>query len=290
MKPASFEYVTARTVEEAVRALADSEGEGKCLAGGQSLVPLMNFRLARPPLLVDLGQVDELRQLRHDDDGSLVVGALVTHREVAGSPLIAERVPLLAEAAREVGHAAIRNRGTIGGSFAHADPVAELPCVGLTLDAEIVAAGPHRRRTIAAADFFQGPFTTALAADEVLVEIRFPASGAERSGWAFCELARRRGDLAVVGVAAQLERRGQRLSARIGLAGVAGRPVRAVAAEAGLSGATPDAASFRAAGEAVAASLAPPSDIHGSAALRRRVASVLTERALERAARRLEAA
>jgi carbon-monoxide dehydrogenase medium subunit len=284
MKPAAFDYIAPRTLEGAVQALADSDGEARCLAGGQSLVPLMNLRLAQPSMLVDLSKLTELRAVR-ELDGSLAFGAMVTHRDLAESPLVADRLPLLAEAAGHIGHPAIRNRGTIGGSLAHADPVAELPCVALALDAEIVAIGPDGVRTIAASDFFQGPFTTSLAADEVLVEVRFPLP-ARGHGWAFLELARRRGDLAVVAVAAQLEVRNGDVSARLGLAGVADRPVRPLDVEVEVTGRPLDADSFAAAASLLL-SLDPPGDLHGSSQLRRRVAVALTRRALERAAGRL---
>jgi aerobic carbon-monoxide dehydrogenase medium subunit len=226
MKPAPFRYFAPDTVDEAVALLAEHGDDAKVLAGGQSLVPLMNLRLAQPAVLVDVNGIADLAHVR-DDDGHLAIGALTRHHAVASSAH-----PLLAAAASCIGYPAIRRRGTLGGSVAHADPVAEMPCIALTLDAELVAAGPGGRRTIPAREFFLGYFTTALAPDELLVELRFPAGTA---GWAFQEFARRSGDFAIAAVAASVSvAKGAIADARIGIAGVADTPLRAEAAEAAL--------------------------------------------------------
>jgi carbon-monoxide dehydrogenase medium subunit len=191
MKPAPFRYARVASAAEAVAILAAGAGEAKLLAGGQSLVPLLNMRLVRPAVLVDLNGARELERIGPEPDGGLVLGALVRHTDLATSPLVRERAPLLAAAARHVGHAAIRNRGTLGGSLAHADPAAELPAALVALDAELALLGPRGSRRVAAAEFFRGLLSTALAADELLTEVRVPASP---PGWGFAEVARRPGD------------------------------------------------------------------------------------------------
>jgi carbon-monoxide dehydrogenase medium subunit len=236
MKPPPFRYLAPRALDECIDLLAEHGETAKLLAGGQSLVPLMNLRLAFPEVVIDLNRVDGLGYVR-EDDGVLAIGAMTRHREVAESDVVRRRCPLLADAVALVGYPAIRNRGTLGGSIAHADPVAELPCVALTLDAELVAAGPRGRRTIAAGDFFAGFLTTALEPDEVLVEVRFPDTGAA----AFREFSRKSGDFAVTAVAVDLRvADGVVEQARIGLAGVSDRPLRASEAEALLAGAPLD--------------------------------------------------
>jgi carbon-monoxide dehydrogenase medium subunit len=273
MKPSRFDYFAPSTVDECVALLAEHGEDAKLLAGGQSLVPLMNLRLAAPEVLIDLNRVAELEYVRVEGD-RLAVGAMTRHREVAASDTGRAACPLLAHAAGLIGYPAIRNRGTIGGSIAHADPASEMPCVALTLDAELVVAGRAGRRSIAARDMFLSHFTTSLEPDEVLVEIRYPRHG-EGDGWQFVEFSRKNGDFAVAAVAVVLRRGG---GARIGVAGVGDRPWRATAAEerlaAGeLTGALIEHAA-RDAGEQAAAA---------SDGYRAHVVATLTRRALGRA-------
>jgi carbon-monoxide dehydrogenase medium subunit len=284
VKPPPFRYHAPDSLEEALALLAEHGDEAKVLAGGQSLVPLLSLRLANPAVLVDVGRVGGLDAIT--DAGDVVaLGALVRERAAERSPAVSERVPLLAQALPHIGHLAIRNRGTIGGSVAHADPSAEIPTVALALDADVVATSAARgERTITAADLFEGFFTTSLAEDELLTEVRFPAI-APGTGVGFEEVARRHGDFALVGAAAALRvADGNVAEARIALMGVAGTPVRAVAAERELTGAAPTDDAFRAAGERAAEGLEPATDVHGTAAYRTHLAKVVVRRALERAA------
>jgi carbon-monoxide dehydrogenase medium subunit len=231
MKPSAFEYYTPTSLDECVGLLVEhADDEPKLIAGGQSLVPLMNLRMARPEVLIDLNRLPDLAYIR-EEGGTLAIGALTRYADVEDSALIAERLPMLIRATAEVGYVAVRSRGTIGGAIAHADPVAEWPCLMLTLDAEMVAIGPDGRRTIAAADFFAGIFTTALEPTEVLTEIRIPLRR-EPGAWGFQEFARKAGDYAVVAVAVDLAvGDGAVTRARIGLSNLADRPVRAAALE-----------------------------------------------------------
>ena len=291
MKPAPFDYFDPRTVDEAVSLLQQHEGDAKLLAGGQSLMPLLNMRLARPAVLVDLNRVDGLDYIR-EEHGWIAIGALARQRAVERSALVQARQPLLHAATRFIAHPQIRNRGTVGGSIAHADPAAEYPAVALALDAELVATGPSGRRTIAAADFFVTYLTTALEPSEVLTEVRIPALPA-RTGWAFQEVSRRHGDFALTGVATTvtLDGGGKCTAARIALFGVGSKPLRAQAAEALLAGERPDEQAIAAAAQQAGDGLdAPLSDIHASAEYRRDVARVLTRRALTEAVARASAA
>jgi carbon-monoxide dehydrogenase medium subunit len=273
MKPAPFRYFAPETVDEAVGLLREHGDDAKVLAGGQSLVPMMNLRLAQPAVLVDVNRIPALAYVR-DDDGHTAIGATTRHHEVTGSDLVAAAQPLLRTAATFIGYPAIRRRGTIGGSIAHADPVAEMPCVALALDAELVAAGPLGRRRIPAREFFLGYFTTALAPDEVLVEVRIPRRNG--GGWAFQEFSRRSGDFAIVAVAVTVSAvDGGIDDARIAIAGVADTPVRADEAEAALRGRPPEAAVL---GEARAAVERLVEDGY-----RRHVAGTLAVRALAEA-------
>lgn len=286
LKPPPFEYHAPRTVDEVLDLLAEHGDDARPLAGGQSLVPLMSLRLAGPAVLVDVTRagLDTVTT----EDGWLTLGATVRERAAERSALVAERAPLLAAALPLVGHPAIRARGTVGGSLAHADPAGELPAVVVALDAEVVAASRARgRRTIAAADLYDGYFTTVLEPDEVLTEVRLPAPP-PASGAAFEEVARRHGDFAMAGVAATvtLGPDGSVAEARLALSGVAETPVRAREAEAVLVGRVPDDGALAAAAEAATAGLSPPSDLHGSSAYRRHVAGVLVRRALRAAAER----
>jgi carbon-monoxide dehydrogenase medium subunit len=274
VKPAPFEYFAPATVEEAVALLAEHGDDAKVLAGGQSLVPLMNLRLAQPAVLVDVNRIEGLGGVR-TENGRLAVGATTRHHELVA---LNGSQPLLARAASFVGYPAIRERGTLGGSLAHADPVSELPCVALTLDADLVAASPQGRRTIPARDFFQGYFSTALAADELLVEVRFPTLG--DAGFDFHEFARKAGDFAVAAVAATVRiEDGTIAEARIGIAGAGDRPLRAAEAEAALRGRAADAAALADARAAVEAAVdaAAGRDDEGYT---RHVAGTLAARAL----------
>jgi aerobic carbon-monoxide dehydrogenase medium subunit len=289
VKPARFEYFCPSTIEEAVDLLAKHGDEAKVLAGGQSLVPLMNMRLARPGVIIDINRIDALAYLR-ERNGRLCVGALTRQRAAERSPAVAERCPLLRDALRLVGHVQIRNRGTIGGSIAHADPAAELTAVLAALDGEVTARRAGRSRTIAAADLFVTYLTTSLDPQELIVEVRIPALP-RGAGWSWMEIARRHGDFALAGVGVVLAvRRGAIAEARIGLTGVGPTPVRAAGAERLLLGKAPSDALWAEAAEAVRAAVSPDGDIHASAEYRKHVAGVLTERALREALSRTEEA
>ena len=285
MKPPIFEYVAARSVDEALDQLGRAPYEAKVLAGGQSLTPMLNFRLARPALLVDLNRIPGLGEIAKEDSG-LRLGALVRHRAVETSVAVREHLPMLAAAAEHVGHLAIRNRGTFGGSVAHADPAAEWPLMARLLDAVIVVRSPDGERTIPAADFFVSILTTALREDEILTEVRLPHPPAG-TGWGFLEFSRQPGDfaLAAVGALARVEN-GVCTEARIAMAGVGATPLRASRAEASLVGKAPDPELLDRAGVLASEQSDPSNDLHGSADYRRHLASVLTARALRAAVAR----
>ncbi len=287
MKPPAFEYRAPQSVDEAVRLLQAHGDEAKLLAGGQSLVPILNMRLARPGVLVDLNRVSGLASIA--EDGPWIrIGAMTRHHELATSDIVRQRCPLLAEAASRIGYPAIRNRGTLGGSLAHADPVAELPCIAVTLDAEIEVSGPDGERVVPASDFFQSFLTTALGHDEVLTAVRFPRL-AEGGAWGFREFTRKAGDFAVAAVAIDLASRdGVIESARIGLAGVGERPERVTAAERALIGVsiTDPGAALREAAEIASATADPASDVHATERFRRQLVVTLAERALQDAVAR----
>jgi aerobic carbon-monoxide dehydrogenase medium subunit len=288
LKPPRFEYHAPESVDEALQLLAEHGDEAKVLAGGQSLVPLLAMRLARPAHVVDINGVGELGAI--DDRGDHVaLGATVRERAAERSAVVRDRIPVLAEALPLIGHVAIRNRGTIGGSLAHADASAELPAVAVVTEAQMIARSVRGERVIAADDFFRGHFTSALADDECLVEVRVP-TGPRRAGWACAEVARRHGDFALVGAAAMiaLDGGGAVGESRIGLFGVADRPVRAGKAEAMLRGAPPSQDAVSAAAEEATRDLDPASDVHGSGEFRRRLAAVVVRRALAAAATRAE--
>ena len=278
MKPPPFEYVAPRTLDEAVHELTESDGEAKVLAGGQSLVPLLNFRLARPARLVDLNRIPDLAYVTRRD-GGFAIGAMTRDATVERDRRMRVEVPLLDEAIRWVGHPAIRSRGTVGGNLAHADPAAELPAVAVCLDAQLTIAGPRGTRTVAADDFFLGYLTTALAPDEVLVESWYPAIPA-RTGHAWLEFARRHGDFALAGVAVSLTVVDEQIEhARIVLTGVGGTPFRAREAETLLLGG-PVHERSQAAADAVRSAIDPDADIHATKEYRVHLAGVLTERAV----------
>jgi CO/xanthine dehydrogenase FAD-binding subunit len=272
VKPAPFTYHRAASTREAVDMLASLSDEASVLAGGQSLVPLMNFRVAQPAHLVDINFVDELDYIRVDS-GWLAIGARTRQAAVERSGEVARAAPLLSEAMRSVAHAPVRHRGTVVGSIAHADPAAELPAVLLALDGEVVLQGASGERRVSAADFFSGPLMTARAPGELVTEIRVPAANGDGADHALVEFSRRHADFAVAGAAVA--------DGAIALFGVADTPVRAARAEELLSG-DPDAP---AADVAAAATddLRPVSDVHGGSEYRRRVARACTERALRRA-------
>jgi aerobic carbon-monoxide dehydrogenase medium subunit len=283
MKPPLFDYRSPSSLDEALTLRAEYAYDSLVLAGGQSLMPMLNLRLARPEVLIDLGHVAELAEIRALD-GGVSVGAMARQRSAERSEVIRERAPLVQQALGHVGHPAIRNRGTVGGSVAHSDPAAELPAVCVALDAQFVARSVAGERTIAAEDFTVGFMTTALAPDELLVEVRIPAAAATFRT-AFIEIARRHGDFALVGVAAAvaLDAGGLINDARLVFTGVGMTPVRAREAEASLLGTSGDAAALATAADLVTGELEPRTDAHASGDYRRRVAGVLTRRALAEA-------
>jgi aerobic carbon-monoxide dehydrogenase medium subunit len=284
LKPPPFGYAAPTTLDEAIGLLTEhADDEARVLAGGQSLIPLMNFRLAKPGYLVDLRRVTGLAGIRREGD-RLIIGAMTRMAEVERSPEVAVAAPLVTEAIGLVAHTPVRNSGTVGGSLAHADPAAELPAVALALDAELAVVGPGGTRTIPAADFFTGPYSTALAPEEILTEIRLPVWP---GGHAFIEFSRIYANFAVVAVAALVDLDGDRVRrAAVALAGVAATPVRAPSAERALAGSAADAGAIRAAAHAVAADLSPAGDLHASAETRLSLAQTYLRRGLELAVSR----
>jgi carbon-monoxide dehydrogenase medium subunit len=277
MKPAPFDYVDPRTIDEALDHLGRHGDEAKVLAGGQSLAPMLNFRLARPALVVDINRVAGLDGVT-EAGGALRIGALVRQRHLERS--LDGRFPLLTTGLGLIGHTAIRVRGTVGGSIAHADPAAELPALLACCDGTALIRGRRGERSIAAAEFFLGPLMTALAPDELLVETRWPLPP-PGTGWGLHEVARRHGDFALVGAAALVTLGDGKIhSARVVVFGCGGTPTRATAAEATLAGRAPTAALIDEAARAAAGALDPHADLHASAEYRRRVARVLMIRAL----------
>jgi carbon-monoxide dehydrogenase medium subunit len=283
MIPAKFDYVRPSSLAEAVQALAGGGDDAKVIAGGQSLLPLLRLRLAYPDILVDVGGLDELRGVADNGD-HLLIGARTTHYQVVHDPLIAEHCGLLAQAASTVADPAVRHRGTLGGSIAHADPAGDLPAVILALNATIVAAGPGGQREIAASDFFVDYLTTALDPGEVLTGIRVPKLGSDW-GYRYEKFHRTAQAWATVGVAALVRRsNGEVAEARVGLTNMGSVPLRAAAVEAALAGARASSESLRAAAQSAAEGTQPPADLHGAPDYRRHLARVLTGRALEAAA------
>jgi carbon-monoxide dehydrogenase medium subunit len=278
VKPPPFEYFAPTSVEEATALLAEHGDDAKVLAGGQSLIPLLSLRLARPAVLVDLNGVDALRGIAAN--GNVTLGAMTRHRVVERSADVARTVPLLAAAVPYIGHAAIRTRGTIGGSVAHADPAAELPAVALALDATFTARTSKGEREITADDFFDGYFTTSLEPDEVLTEVRFPTAAAG-TGVSVHEMARRHGDFAMVAAMAQVTLRdGACDDVRLALVNVSDRPYRARDAEAVLRGSPPTDDAIAEAAQVATRDIEPVSDLHASSAYRTTVAKTLLRRAL----------
>ena len=281
MKPPRFSYHDPITVEDALGLLTRHGDAAKILSGGQSLMPMLNFRLVRPGHVIDINRLADLTTVVPGSDGGLQIGALVRQRALERSVLIRERCPLMALALPFVGHAQIRARGTLGGSLAHGDPAAELPAVMVALGARLTLRSALGRRTVAAEDFFLSSLATALAPDELLTEIALPPWPA-RTGSSLHEVAIRRGDFALGGVAATLtlDAQGRVAGARIACFGVGPCPVRALDAERALAGGAPSASAFAEAGRLASAAVDPSDDIHASAAYRKRLAGVLTTRAL----------
>ncbi len=281
MKPAPFDYVAARSVEHAVELLA-GDIEAKVIAGGQSLMPVLNMRLGRPELVVDIGRLDVLNDVRINDSGALLVGAAATQAQVLAHPEVNRGWPLLAVAIANIGHPQIRNRGTICGSLAHNDPAAELPAAAIALDAILHIHSSRGLRTVAADQMFIGPFMTALAPDDLLVHAEFPPPPAG-AGWSFREFATRPGDFATVGVAVQLVRSdGVVADARVVLFGVSGSATRLHSAEEALMGSSPSRVEDQVRAQ-LGAELDPPDDAHASAGLRRDLAEKLTIEAISEA-------
>jgi carbon-monoxide dehydrogenase medium subunit len=287
MKPAPFDYHRATDVDDAVAALHGAE-DGKAIAGGQSLIALMNLRLARPDLLVDLNGLYELDFVEPGEDGGLVIGAMTRQRSVERSEVVRERCPILTEALPLVAHAAIRNRGTIGGSLAHADTGSELCTISLAVDARLRVRGHDGDREIPATEFFQGPLTTALEPDEILTEIVVPALPA-RSGYAYTEVSRRRGDFALAGVGGVvgLADDGTVTHVRIAYTSLGPTALRSPHVEEALLGTRLDEAAIDHAVTFVGEDVAPSGDLHASAEYRMHLARVLTKRVLTTAAARV---
>lgn len=283
MKLPSFDYEAPATVADAVGLLAEHQDEGSVLAGGQSLIPLMALRLARPAVLIDINGLDELSGVSVTD-GTVAIGAMTREYVAEESEAVAAGVPLLAAALPLIGHEAIRSRGTIGGSLAHADPAAELPAVALAIDAEFVVRSSAGGRVIPAADWFEGYLATSRRPGEILTEVRFPAAE-PGTGVSFLEVARRHGDFAIVGVAVSLTLADGVISdARLAFAGVADVPVRAAGAEDLLAGERPSAELFAEAARLATDGIEPPGDLNGSPEYRKKVAATLVRRGLRAAA------
>lgn len=291
MKPASFDYFAPATVEEALSHLAEYGYDAKVLAGGQSLVPMMNFRLVQPSILVDLNNIPDLAFIRPAENGGLRIGAMTRHRQVEKDPLVAERMPLIHECMPHIGYPQIRNRGTFGGSLSHADAAAELVTASVALEGRIRIRNQDGERWVPAEEFFIGLFATVLEPQDLLVEIELPPMPAH-SGWSMMEVARRRHDFALVGVAAvvTLDDDGRCRKARMVFLSAGDGPVVAQRAADLLQGQAPDDEAIRAAAEMAAhEEIDPGSDIHASADFRRRLANVLGRRALKEAFQRASA-
>jgi carbon-monoxide dehydrogenase medium subunit len=285
MKPAPFDYARPQSVTDALALLSARASEAKILAGGQSLVPMMNFRMARPGLLIDINRLAELDY--HRVEGShLVVGALARHAALRSSTLVRTACPLMAEAYQHVAHGPIRNRGTLCGNLCHADPASEMPAVALATDAVLVLKSSSGERRIPAEEFFLGTYETAANPDELLVEVRIPVAP-EQQGWGFREMSVRKGDFALTGVAAILTVAREKIaSAALAVCGVGDRAQRLRSVEASLIGGSPNSDAFARAGEQAGAALDPQTDLHADAAYRRDLVRTLVERALVAAAER----
>ena len=283
MKPPRFRYLRAGSVDGALQALADNP-DARILAGGQSLIAMMNLRLVRPACLIDINRVPELGYIREEGAG-VAIGALARHNEVKHAALVQARCPLLTEAYESIAHHTVRNRGTLGGNLCHADPSSETPAVMIAVGATLVLRSVAGSREVAAEDFFLGPYETAARQDEMLIEIRLPGRGAD--GWAFAEVSNRHGDFAIAVIAATLGLEGGRCTAaRVVASGVGEHAVRLVPAEEALVGGPIDDASLARAGEAAREAVDPHSDSHADAAYRRDAIAALTRRTVRRAAER----
>ena len=284
MKLPPFEYACPTSISEAVALLASHDGDAKPLAGGQSLVPMLAFRVASPALLVDLRKLAELRQIKISQDG-VSLGAMVRWREILDDERLLTAHPLLVAAVEHVAHYQIRNRGTVGGSVAHADPAAEMPGIAVTCEAKIAVVGKAGERVISAGDFFQGPLITALKADEIITQIHLPAWPARRR-FGFQEFARRRGDFAMAAAALfyDEDKEEKARNVHVGAIGVADRPLRLTAVEQVLNGNRVDEAVIAKAEAAASAAVDPADDIHASGAYRKALVGVMVERALKNAA------
>jgi carbon-monoxide dehydrogenase medium subunit len=284
MKLPPVDYACPATLAEAVALLASHDGDAKALAGGQSLVPMMAFRLAAPALLVDLRKLPDLRQIRITHEG-VALGAMTRWRDIEDDARLHTAHPLLLAAIGHVAHYQIRNRGTVGGSIAHADPAAEMPGVAVTCEAEITVVGKSGQRVIAAEDFFLGALTTALAPDEIIVQVRLPLWPRGRR-FGFQEFARRRGDFAIAGAAVFYDQdaSGKAQNAHVGIIGIGDKPQRLRPVEAVLNGSAVDEDTIAKAEAAASAAVEPQEDIHASAAYRRALVGTMVERALKSAA------
>jgi carbon-monoxide dehydrogenase medium subunit len=285
MKPAPFEYYAPTTIEEALVYLAEHGYDAKALAGGQSLIPMLNFRLAQPSVLVDLNNISELFYIRPDENGGLLLGAMTRQSQVEHSALVAERAPLVHEVMPQIAYPAIRTRGTFGGSLAHADPSAELVAVSMTLNGRFRLRSQTGERWVPADEFFVGLFTTVLEPDELLVEVALPATP-PRSGWSFLQITRRHHDFCIAGVAVRvtLDDKDQCKQARLVFLSAGDGPVNARQAAEMLIGQAPTPEAIRAAAEKAASDeIDPGSDIHASAEYRRHLAKVLALRVLTQA-------
>jgi CO/xanthine dehydrogenase FAD-binding subunit len=287
MKPAPFKYVAATSLEQALALKAEHGDDAKFLAGGQSLIPAMNFRLARPAVLIDINEIKSLAGIR-PLQGGVRIGALTRYRALQRDDTFEKLFPLIGEALPHIAHPQIRNRGTIGGNLSHADPASELPAIALALHARFRVRSAKQERLIAAADFFIGALTTDLQPDEMLVEIELPAPK-PRGGACFMEIARRRGDFAIAGVAAivTMDAQDKCSEIRLTLCGVGETPVDASAAADGLIGQAPSEQAVRDAAASLQAMIKPAGNVHATADYQRHVAGVLAERALETAFERV---
>ena len=282
MIPAAFDYHAPTTVEEALQLLSSSGDDVKILAGGQSLIPVLRLRLAAPEVMIDLGRIPELRGISEDGD-ALVIGAMTPHSEVASSPMVRQHATVLAEAAETVADPQVRHRGTFGGALAHADPAGDLPAPVLALEAELVIAGPGGRRTVPAADFFEGLFATAIGEDEILAQVRIP----KHTGWGghYEKFTRVAQQWSIVAVAAAVRAEGGSIAeARVALTNMGAVPIRATAVEQALQGQPATAQAVAIACAAAAQGTDPPTDLNGDADYRRHLAGVLTRRAVLAAA------
>jgi carbon-monoxide dehydrogenase medium subunit len=280
MIPAAFDYVSPKTLPEAVAELVKHGQEAKVLAGGHSLIPLMKLRLSTPSFLVDIGRISNLNYIR-EEDGHIAIGALATHHDIELSDLVQRKLPLLSSAASQIGDPQVRNRGTIGGAASHADPFGDFPACLVALDAELKAVGPRGERTIAAKDFFVDTFTSALEPNEIVREIRIATPPAGSKG-TYLKFSRRSQDWSIVAVAAQVTISGHEVSrVAIGLTGMGSHPIRASGVEQALRGKAGHDDEIRKASERAVEGTDPPQDLNGSPEYRRHLAQVLTRRALE---------